>query len=534
MNNDRFLTAAAIARELGVGRAAVANWRRRHDDFPPPVEDGSTTTRFSWSAVQQWLHDTGRAAQLAESGRTSTGTHLLPPAAASEPERDLTSVPIREWFARVVVSLLPDLGEDGDLDNGRPVLLDPACGSGALLRAAAERFGHHVRLAGQGHEAPTEPAPTPEGFGVDVDLRPGDALAQDAFQDLRSAAAVVCVPPPEMRAWPAHELADDPRWRYGLPDPGDPELAWVQHCLAHLHRRGVAVVAVTSVAAARPSGRGVRAALVRAGVLRAVVALPPRLTVSGEGAANLWVLGAPRTSEGVRMVDLTGLPDLRDAPSEPAAWAPVFDDPALARLVPAVDLLDDDVALTPTRYVVSRSGDTVADLSAVAGRLAGLYAKVGAALATHPTAAGPPRVREVTLAELERAQAVRILPRDATPRAGDVLFRTMGREPVVATGTRADERGVAQVVGVDPERIDPGFLALFVRRDALAAPVANTLGAATREDVRRCRIPRLPISEQRPYGDAYRRLRELDDVARRLAGATSALIDQTLHGLTTS
>ncbi|WP_159026611.1 hypothetical protein [Streptomyces vietnamensis] len=26
-----------IARQAGVGRAAVVNWRRRHDDFPQPA-----------------------------------------------------------------------------------------------------------------------------------------------------------------------------------------------------------------------------------------------------------------------------------------------------------------------------------------------------------------------------------------------------------------------------------------------------------------------------------------------------------------
>ena len=31
------MTAAAIARLAGVGRAAVSNWRKRHPDFPQPI-----------------------------------------------------------------------------------------------------------------------------------------------------------------------------------------------------------------------------------------------------------------------------------------------------------------------------------------------------------------------------------------------------------------------------------------------------------------------------------------------------------------
>ena len=138
----------------------------------------------------------------------------------------------------------------------------------------------------------------------------------------------------------------------------------------------------------------------------------------------------------------------------------------------------------------------------------------------------------MTLAELERSRAITILPRDATPRAGDLLFRTMGRDPVVADGTPDDERGVAQVVEIDPDRLDPHFVAMFVRADARAAPVANTHSALTRDDVRRCRVPRMPLPEQRRYGEAFRRLTELTAVAARLAAVTDAVVTQTVHGLT--
>jgi hypothetical protein len=138
----------------------------------------------------------------------------------------------------------------------------------------------------------------------------------------------------------------------------------------------------------------------------------------------------------------------------------------------------------------------------------------------------------VTLAELERSLAITILPRDATPRAGDLLFRTMGRDPVVADGTPDDERGVAQVVEIDPDRLDPHFVAMFVRADARAAPVANTHSALTRDDVRRCRIPRVPLPEQRRYGEAFRRLSELTAVAARLAAVTDAVVTETIRGLT--
>src|SRR5690606_15435447 len=141
----------------------------------------------------------------------------------------------------------------------------------SLLLAVSERFGDHVQPAGQ---APTDAdARAVRQALPGGDVRMGDALRADAFGGIRGTArGVLCLPPADARQGPAQDLAADPRWHYGLPDPGDPELAWVQHCVAHLRPRGVAVVVMPPVSSVRPSGRHVRAALVRAGVLRDVIA----------------------------------------------------------------------------------------------------------------------------------------------------------------------------------------------------------------------------------------------------------------------
>ena len=139
----------------------------------------------------------------------------------------------------------------------------------------------------------------------------------------------------------------------------------------------------------------------------------------------------------------------------------------------------------------------------------------------------------MTLGELERNGALTILSREATPRAGDLLFRTLGRDPVVATGTPDDDRGVAQVVEIDPARLDPHFVALYVRADAHSVPVANTHGALSRDDLRRCRIPRLPLRDQQAYGVAYRRLADTKDALLALATASGRVVDQNIHGLVT-
>jgi hypothetical protein len=116
------ITAAAIARLAGVGRAAVSNWRRRYPDFLKPVGGSPTSPTFSRPDVDAWLKVTGKADQLATAGRTETGTQRVTEPEASmddpfdaslrsaQPEipgqavADLTS---GQLLARVMASLLP-------------------------------------------------------------------------------------------------------------------------------------------------------------------------------------------------------------------------------------------------------------------------------------------------------------------------------------------------------------------------------------------------------------------------------------------
>src|SRR4051794_13896707 len=51
---------AEIARIAGVGRAAVSNWRRRHDSFPTRIGGTDVSPQFSLAEVEQWLRDNGK------------------------------------------------------------------------------------------------------------------------------------------------------------------------------------------------------------------------------------------------------------------------------------------------------------------------------------------------------------------------------------------------------------------------------------------------------------------------------------------
>ncbi|MBB0233006.1 HsdM family class I SAM-dependent methyltransferase, partial [Streptomyces calidiresistens] len=182
-----------------------------------------------------------------EDARTTLGVlaeRELEDSAASGTHR--TPAPLADLAAR----LLPP---------GTTRVLDPACGGGGLLEAAARRgattlYGQDL-LPVQARRAAVALLLAAPGAAVTV--REGDSLRADAFPDL-VAEAVLCVPPYGDRDWGHDELACDPRWAYGLPARAESELAWVQHALARLAPGGRAVLVLPPAVASRPSGRRIR------------------------------------------------------------------------------------------------------------------------------------------------------------------------------------------------------------------------------------------------------------------------------------
>ncbi|MCK9925867.1 SAM-dependent methyltransferase [Frankia sp. Mgl5] len=247
---------------------------------------------------------------------------------------------------------------------GELTVLDSACGVGGLLEAA--RAAGVRRLLGQDID-PTAARITAAGLllhGADARIVAADSLLADALAGER-ADAVLCGPPSGQRSWGYEELVDSPWWIYGMPPRSEPELAWVQHCLAHGRSGAPVLVIMPAAAAARPAGRRIRANLLRAGALRAVLGLPPDLFGAG-APPDLWVLRVPGDDVTPDQV-LMGL-----ASAEPSAVAKAWSsftssapagEPASAgepggaglppgfRQMPVADLLDDEVDLNPRRHV---------------------------------------------------------------------------------------------------------------------------------------------------------------------------------------
>ncbi|GAA2160238.1 N-6 DNA methylase [Actinomadura napierensis] len=286
-----------------------------------------------------------------------------------------TDAPIGVRGTHPTPSALADLLADLATTGGLPAqsALDPACGSGRLLAATATRLKRHARVHGQEYRAVTaaqaKARVAERSPKASVDVRTGDSLREDAFPDLY-VDAVVCNPPYGDRDWGHDELAFNPRWAYGVPPRSEPELAWVQHALAHLNDGGQAVLLLPPATASRSSGRRIRSELLRQGAMRAVIALPPGLAVPHHIGLHLWILQRPEANrpgrDTVLLMDATeeAAADHSRAPDETklhdtilSVWkaftAPTgfTEIPGTARSVAAIDLLDELVDLTPARHV---------------------------------------------------------------------------------------------------------------------------------------------------------------------------------------
>ncbi|MEU3184336.1 N-6 DNA methylase [Streptomyces sp. NPDC006923] len=551
--------------EVLVPRFAEAAGRAVHTPPPPELLASVPLLR-------------GAAELAAETGARATFEFLLGRYLDANP-RQYTLTPPE---AAALMAALAGASAEG------VTVLDPASGTGTLLHAVP----HPAALYAQ-EASPELAALTALRLALhtdaDIRARAGDTLRADAFPDL-AADAVLCHPPFNERNWGHDELAYDPRWEYGFPARTESELAWVQHALARLRPGGTAVLLMPPAAASRRSGRRVRADLLRRGALRAVVALPAGAAPPYGVPLHIWVLRKPasgeRTSPELLLVDTAELSPRggREGLDWGAvqtgvldAWRPFDRDgttgerPGVSRALPVIELLDDDVDLAPARHLPPpAAGGGAAELAEVRERLADTL-RLTVELTPPPVRPGPSepgRRPGVTVGELARAGALelraggtgtgpgRVLteqdvlggtgPSGTLPegpgeepvlvRAGDVIVPVLGGGSVArvvdaATAGAALGRNL-QLLRPDPAELDPWFLAGFLRGTANNRQASSYASTATRLDVRRLQLPRLPLADQRRYGEQFRALAAFEDALRRVGRLGETMVRGMYDGLT--
>ncbi|QXV61539.1 N-6 DNA methylase [Amycolatopsis sp. TNS106] len=533
LESSSLVTAAEIAQLAKVTRAAVSNWRKRYPDFPQPSSGTGGRVLYARPEVDAWLSRHGKSDDVSlevlvwQALRSEYDEDVLSGLAdicdllltgeskVLEPGlRSLVLDFVEERSSAEVVAALTErlLGSSGRAatDHGSSdrliqairhfagqvggTVFDPACGVGSLLLALGSSQG--TTLVAQ----ELDPAAArftslraAIGGNASVTIKVGDSLRNDQWPDLR-ATLVVCDPPVTVADWGREELLLDPRWEFGVPTRAESELAWLQHCYAHVAPGGQAVVAMPASVAYRKAGRRIRAELVRRGVIAQVVALPSGVAVSHSQPVHLWVLARPAASgpatPSVRMVDLSV--NAPEGPFEP--------EPDQVVDVPLVDLLDEEVDLTPGRHVLASRMDHLADYLSTCDLLG------------------------------RRLRELRGLLPSLTSGPGTIDGATVRMADLIRAGLVEVSDGAAVAV---TDQLDTGYLNGFLRSMANAKRATSGSGSF-RADVRGARVPQMSIDDQRTYGDAFR---ALDDFERRLADlaklgerAASLARDGLTHG----
>lgn len=579
------VTSADIARLGGVGRAAVSNWRRRYPDFPRPVAGTASSPMFSLHAVQSWFSANGRpvritlAEQVWQRLRAAStdlalgdtvaraGAHLvrreegkqarLPgdirPDALGRPLRTVLDDLVEQQGTRAAFEQLCQRYQAAHartlattpaptaqlmarmLDSDPGTLLDPACGLGTLLLEAGCN-----RLHGEDLDETTAAitAVRLRLAGLNAEIVAGDALRENTFGD-RSVDAVLCNPPFNVRGWGRDELADDPRWIYGRPPRGEPELAWVQHCLAAVRPGGTVVLLLPRAVASRRAGKRIRANLLRSGALLSVHTLP-------EGQ-DVWCLQRPRPDQrhptSILLHEHTRPPE----GTEPGQHG---------QHVPIINILDEFVDLRPARQRLLRErAGAGATFRYTRDTFRTAVGTIDAEAAREFDTSGEPgSLPTTTLAELIKAGALAVLTaepdhgrlpvltqedlsgdrRPSSPpgqgiaetvrvRAGDVVASPSGMARVVTEEAAL----AAQLTGYRPasDRIDPHFLAGAFRA---AAP---RTASSNRIDPRRIVLPSLPLQRQRAYATAFEQLDAMRTSVHELAELADSLAELGFTGL---
>ena len=415
---------------------------------------------------------------------------------------------------------------------------DPACGIANVLTRLAEQ-GIASRLVGSDIDRDALRVAAQRAFlrRADIELLLGDVLNIDLDPTLR--ADVVVAEPPFGVSWDPSSKVVDPRFVFGVPSKMASDLAWVQHAIAHLAPQGRAFVLTAPGALFRSgSERQIRANLLSAGCVEAVVGLPSKMLPHTSIGPALWVLRPQQEASDVLLIDAS---EVDEVEAKVAAWLNADGraseiDPPHAR-VPVTELLAADAVLTPAKWV----GELAVDEGAIASSfihaseaMAKTIRLIGNSSLAFEQLADLPKPRMATVRELvdngaielrmgrpdkardlDESSEVRVVrasdvklrhlpPVDELTdfshpdltEEGDVLVTTMNevRAVVDETGGHLPSTGVDRLRIVDQSVITPGYLAAVITGSWNARLQTGT--TIQRAPIRDLEIPLIPHDEQ--------------------------------------
>ncbi|WP_210493656.1 DUF3696 domain-containing protein [Patulibacter sp. SYSU D01012] len=275
----------------------VPFWRGHYKSV---AEDGGHALRFSVDALNAWplgpeptamrdeLHGAFEAVLRIRSQRLSrAGMESETPGSA----------------ARLMAALLP----------AGASLLDPACGIGSTLLAAASHAaaqGGHLGLHGWELNSTTAARARMrfELAGFPFEVHVGDAIA-DMQRSSRFDSIVV--QPPWGLKLADHQWHSMPDLPFGKPGRSSADFVWLQLALGALapHGRAVALMPQSTLLRGHSEGQ-IREGMLRDDLVEAIITLPAGVVPAASVASCVWILrrhAEPATAGKVLLIDATSL-----------------------------------------------------------------------------------------------------------------------------------------------------------------------------------------------------------------------------------
>lgn len=182
---------------------------------------------------------------------------------------------------------------------------DGCCGSGGMFVQSEKFIEQHGGRLGDISIYGQESNPTTLRLakmnlairGIDTKIELGDTLLHDRHKDLK-ADYIMANPPFNISDWSGEQLREDIRWKYGVPPVGNANYAWLQHFIHKLSPNGTAGIVLANGSMNSNTGNEgeIRKAMIEAGLIDCMVALPAQLFYNTMIPACLWFLARNKTN----------------------------------------------------------------------------------------------------------------------------------------------------------------------------------------------------------------------------------------------
>jgi len=178
---------------------------------------------------------------------------------------------------------------------------DPCCGSGGMFVQSAKFVEAHsgninnIAVYGQDSNPTTwklcRMNLAIHGIEADLGSHASDTFYNDLHPTMK-ADFILANPPFNLSDWGANNLAEDIRWKYGLPPAGNANFAWMQHMIFHMSAKGrIGMVLANGSLSSQSGGEGdIRKAIIEDDLVEGIIAMPPQLFYTTQIPVSLWFL----------------------------------------------------------------------------------------------------------------------------------------------------------------------------------------------------------------------------------------------------